>query len=289
MEERNVAFGHHGLQGAESTPAVQGSRSAGFGEMRSDQQSDHQYEEIPDLSTTDMSTPKSRLGVQLSRVSARTTRPSSIVLNYPSEMPPPGSFQFPPPTPSHFNFLPASAPLYVRKNKESVQNEESPVVNVSSSDKEGSWEDEDEDEAEEAVDWSKGFLGPRFPSLARERGKNSFEKEQKELKSLIDRELVQVHRLEQQINKSKFMEGIYVDQQCTLLSQPEIACATTNPDLLSADPRETLEIMQKVYETIAKAKRDRRTVLKRLEEAENPNQRKSKRLLKKPRKHYDKF
>ena len=76
------------------------------------------------------------------------------------------------------------------------------------------------------------------------------------------------------------MEGIYVDQQCTLLSQPEIACATTNPDLLSADPRETLEIMQKVYETIAKAKRDRRTVLKRLEDAENPNQRKSKRLLK---------
>ena len=109
------------------------------------------------------------------------------------------------------------------------------------------------------------------------------------MKSLIDRELVQVHRLEQQINKSKFMEGIYVDQQCTLLSQPEIACATTNPDLLSADPRETLEIMQRVYETIAKAKRDRRTVLKRLEEAENPNQRKSKRLLKKPRKHYDKF
>ena len=97
-----------------------------------------------------------------------------------------------------------------------------------------------------------------------------------------------MHRLEQQINKSKFLEGIYVDQQCTLLAQPDIACATTNPDLLSADPRETLEIMQKVYETIAKAKRDRRNVLKRLEDAEN-GQRKSKRLLKKPRKRYDKF
>ena len=161
------------------------------------------------------------------------------------------------------------------------------MVNVSSSDKESSWEDEEEDEAEEAVDWSRSFLGPRFPSLARERGKNSFEKEKQELKSLIDRELVQVHRLEQQINKSKFLEGIYVDQQCTLLAQPDIACATTNPDLLSADPRETLEIMQKLYETIAKAKRDRRTVLKRLEDAENP--RRSKRLLKKPRRRYDKF
>ena len=167
-----MAFGHHGLQGSESTPAVQGTRSAGFDEMSSDQQSDHQYEEIPDLSRTAMSTPKSRMGVQLSGVSARTTRPSSIVLNYPSEMQTSRSFQFPPPTPSHFNFLPASAPLYVRKNKESVQIEESPVVNVSSSDKESSWEDEEEDEAEEAVDWSRSFLGPRFPSLARERGKN---------------------------------------------------------------------------------------------------------------------
>ena len=162
------------------------------------------------------------------------------------------------------------------------------MVNVSSSDKESSWEDEEEDETEEAVDWSsRSFLGPRFPSLAKENGKNSFEKDKQELKTLIDRELVQVNRLEQQINKSKFLEGIYVDQQCTLLAQPEIACATTNPDLLSADPKETLEIMQKLYETISKAKRDRLTVLKRLEDAENP--RRSKRLLKKPRRRYDKF
>ena len=128
VEERNVAFGPHGLQGAESTPAVQGSRSiasAGFGEMRSDQQgmcqSNHQYEEIPDLSPPDLSTPKSRLRVQLPPVSARTTRPSSVVLNYATEMPPPGSFQFPPPAPSNFNFISASAPPYVRTGKESVQ------------------------------------------------------------------------------------------------------------------------------------------------------------------------
>ena len=138
------------------------------------------------------------------------------------------------------------------------------------------------------MDWSQGFLGPRFPSLAREQGRNSYAKEQQELKSLIDRELVQVHRLEQQINKSSFLEGIYVDQPCTLLSQPDIACATTNPDLLSADPRETLERMKKVYETIANAKIDRRKVLERLEDVEN-GQRKSKRLLLKPRKHYNNY
>ena len=276
--ERNVTFGQ----------AAQGPRGAGFDEVRSDQQSEHPYEEIPDLSDPDQSTPRSRLGVQLPQVSVRSTRPHRVVLNYPSEMHLPGAFQFPPPNPSQFNFLPATAPLYVRRNKESVQIEESPVVNVSSSDKESSWEDEEENETEEAVDWSgRRFLGPRFPSLAKENETSSYEKDKQELKSLIDRELTQVNRLEQQINKSKFLEGIYVDKQCTLLDQPEIACATTNPDLLSANPKERLEIMQKLYETIAKAKRDRLTVLKRLEDAERP--RRSKRLLKKPRRRYDKF
>ena len=285
VEERNVA-----------TPAARGSRglaSNGSGDVRSDQQGrcqpDHQYEEIPDLSTPDLSTPKSRLRVPLPPVSAKTTPPSSVGLHCAREMPPPGSFQFPPPAPSHFNFLSASAPPYVSTVQESVHDERSPVVDVSTRILESSWEDEEEDEEEEEpVDWSKGFLGPRFPSLARERGRNSYATEQLELKSLIDRELVQVHRLEQQINKSSFLEHIYVDQPCTLLSQPDIACATTNPDLLSADPRETLEIMKKVYETIANAKMDRRKVLKRLEDVEN-GQRKSKRLLQKPRKHYNDF
>ena len=99
---------------------------------------------------------------------------------------------------------------------------------------------------------------------------------------------MQVHRLEQQINKSSFLERIYEGQQCSLLSQPDIACATTNPDLLSADPREALEIMKKVYETIANAKSDRRKVLERLEDVES-GQRKSKRLQQRPRKHYNDY
>ena len=161
--------------------------------------------------------------------------------------------------------------------------EGSKVVDV-----EDSWESTDEDETEDPVDWSKGFLGPRFPSLAKEQGRNSYTEEQQELKSLIDRELVQVHRLEQRINKSSFLEKIYEDQPCTLLSQPEIACATTNPDLLSEDPRETLEIMKRVYDTIANAKLDRRKVLERLENVES-GQRKSKRLQQRPRKHYNDY
>ena len=162
------------------------------------------------------------------------------------------------------------------------------MVTVSSSDEESSWEDDEENGAEEAVDWgSRSFLGPRFPSLAKEKEKGSYEKDKQELKKLIDRELGQVNRLEQQINQSKFLGGIYADKQCTLLDQPEIACATTNPDLLSANPKERLEIMQQLYETIAKAKKDRLAVLKRLEDAERP--RRSKRLLKKPKRRYDKF
>ena len=274
--ERNVTFG----------PTAQGPRGAGFDEVRSDPQSEHTYEEIPDLSDPDLSTPRSRLGVHLPHVSVRSTRPHKVVLNYPSAMHLPGAFHFPPPNPSQFNFLPATAPISVRRNKESVQIEENPVLDVSSSDRESSWEDDEENE--EDVDWSsRSFLGPRFPSLAKEKETSSYEKDKQELKTLIDRELQLVHKLEQKINQSKILEGIYVDKQCTLLDQPQIACAYTNPDLLSANPKERIEIMQNLYETIIKAKKDRVTVLKRLEDAEKP--RRSKRLLKKPRRRYDKF
>merc|ERR1712002_1047882 len=113
------------------------------------------------------------------------------------------------PAPSQFNFFPASAPLSVRRNKETVQIMENPVTNVSSSDKEGGWEDDEENE--ESEDWSsRNFLGPRFPSLAKEKETSSYEKDEQELKSLIDRELSLVSRLEQKINKSKLLGGIYI-------------------------------------------------------------------------------
>merc|ERR1712002_1170757 len=173
------------------------------------------------------------------------------------------------PAPSQFNFWPASAPLSIRRNKETVQILENPVANVSSSDKESGWEDDEENE--EAVDWSsRNFLGPRFPSLAKEKETGSYEEDEQELKPLIDRELSLVSRLEQKINKSKLLGGIYIDKQCTLLEKHQIACASMDPERLSANPKERIEIMQDLYETIAKAKRDRITVLKRLEEAEKP-------------------
>ena len=114
--------------------------------------------------------------------------------------------------------------------------------------------------------------------------KESYETEKDELKILIDRELQIVHHLEEQINNSTILEGIYANNKCTLLYQPQILTANTNPDLLSDNPQERVKIMQGLYETIRKAKEDRVTVLERLEEAENL--RRSKRLLQKPKKTY---
>ena len=126
-----------------------------------------------------------------------------------------------------------------------------------------------------------------FRSLAKEKEQGSYEKDKDELKELIDRELQVVHKLEQKINHSKILEGIYADNKCTLLDQPQIACAYTNPDLLSNNPKERIEIMNNIYEKIRKAKEDRVTVLKRLEEAEKL--RRSKRLLTKPKRRYDQY
>ena len=99
----------------------------------------------------------------------QTTPPSGVGLQFEKEMPPPGPFQFPPPG----TFLSASAPPYGRTSHASVQDEGSPVVDV-----ENSWESPDDNETEDPLDWSKGFLGPRFPSLAKEQGRNSYTREQ---------------------------------------------------------------------------------------------------------------
>ena len=154
------------------------------------------------------------------------------------------------------------------------------------------WEDENEDEEQvednkEEVDWSRNFLGPNSPSMTKEKEQTSYETEKDELKILIDRELQIVHSLEEQINNSTILEGIYANNKCTLLYQPQIVCANTNPDLLSDNPQERVKIMKGLYETIMKAKEDRVTVLERLEEAENL--RRSKRLLQKPKRRYDEY
>ena len=128
---------------------------------------------------------------------------------------------------------------------------------------------------------------PNSPSMTKEKEQGSYETEKDELKKLIDRELQMVHNLEQQINHSTILEGIYANNRCTLLEEPQIVCVNTNPDLLSNSPKERIEIMKGLYETIMKAKEDRVTVLERLEEAENL--RRSKRLLQKPKRRYDEY
>ena len=207
-----------------------------------------------------------------------------MVLNYTTDRLP-LAFLFPSASQSQFNFQETPTPLSITRH---VQSEEQ-VLDVSGKD---GWEDENEDEEQvednnEEVDCSRNFLGPNSPSMTKEKEHTSYETEKDELKILIDRELQIVHNLEEQINNSTILEGIYANNKCTLLYQPQIVTVNTNPDLLSDNPQERVKIMQGLYETIMKAKEDRVTVLERLEEAENL--RRSKRLLQKPKRRYDEY
>ena len=120
--------------------------------------------------------------------------------------------------------------------------------------------------------------------------KESYAEEQLRLKSLIDQQLMKVHRLEQEINQSMYGE-IYEDQPCAMLYDQEIAWASTNPQLLSNDPVERLAIMRKVRDNLVKATMDRRVVLEKLQDVElyQSGQRRSKRLQEKPRKRYNNY
>ena len=143
-------------------------------------------------------------------------------------------------------------------------------------------EEQVEDNAElewdnEELDWRRRLLGPNAPSVTEQKN---------ELKILIDRELLLVHNLEEQINNSALLDGIYThpDNKCSLLYQPNMTIVSTNPDHLSDDPQERVLMMQDLYEQILKAKEERVNVLERLAEAEHV--RRSKRLLRKPKKKY---
>ena len=151
------------------------------------------------------------------------------------------------------------------------------------------WESEqDEEEQEENSDelewdneefnWQRRLLEPNAPSMM---------EQQQELKFLIDREMLLVHNLEQKINSSETLDGIYnhQDAKCSLLYEPNMATVSANPNQLSDSPRERVRIMADLYEKIQQAKEARLTVLENLAEADNV--RKSKRLMLKPKKKYN--
>ena len=95
-----------------------------------------------------------------------------------------------------------------------------------------------------------------------------------------------VHNLEQQINSSEALEGIYnhKDTKCSLLYEPHMATVSANPNHLSDSPRERVRIMADLYEKIQLAKEARVRALENMAEADNV--RKSKRLMLKPKKKY---
>merc|ERR1711947_58235 len=110
--------------------------------------------------------------------------------------------------------------------------------------------------------------------------------EQQELQTLIDKEILLVHNLELQINRSEALEGIYnhKDTKCSLLYEEHMTIVTTNPNILSDSPRERVRMMKDIYEKIQLAKEKRIRALENM--AEVDNLRKSKRLMLKPKKRY---
>ena len=97
-----------------------------------------------------------------------------------------------------------------------------------------------------------------------------------------------LEQFEVQINRSDTLEGIYnhKDNKCSLLYEENIATVTTDPNILSTNPRERVKMMRDIYENIQLVKTKRIRTLENLTEGEKL--RKSKRLMSKPKKSYKK-
>ena len=122
----------------------------------------------------------------------------------------------------------------------------------------------------------------RFKGFSKEM--NKIAKKQSLIKNLIDTELSNVHKLEQEINCEIYGEDTYnTPTPCSLLKDTYVATATTSPELLSSDPRERLEIMKQVRGMSAKTKHQ-----ETLRKLQVPPKRRS-RLQHKPRPDYTEY
>ena len=262
-------------------------------EVETDPEEQHDYEEIPEKvehePDHDITTPRSRLR---NPIPVRQRKPHRVVLNCtPDQLP--GAFLSSPMTQPQFHFQETPTPLPITTQwqeeeqelgatggegwERQVQDEEQQLGESGEEEWESEPDEEEQVEDNEELDWRRRLLGPNAPSVTEQKN---------ELKFLIDRELLLVHNLEEQINNSALLDGIYThpDNKCSLLYQPNMVTVSTNPDHLSDSPQERVQIMQDLYEQILKAKEDRVNVLERLAEAEHV--RRSKRLLRKPKKKY---
>jgi len=233
------------------------------------------YEEIPDK--IDLATPKSWIPTKFT---FNQQTPSQVIVNCSPDSLPKAFITETMASPP-FPQAPTQIPLQERTRQEGDElgavggtgwNE--PVHNEEKD--ENDWENE---QNREGYEWdNEGFAWNTHELTVAE--------EQQELQTLIDKEILLVHNIELQINRSDTLEGIYnhKDTKCSLLYEENIATVTTDPNILSNNPRERVRMMRDIYEKIQLAKEKRIRALENM--AEVDNLRKSKRLMSKPKKSY---
>ena len=151
-------------------------------------------------------------------------------------------------------------------------------------------EESDNGDDSDAVDWNaKNYLGPLFPSMSRDvsTGRRCYREEQRELQVMINEELQNIHRLENNINKTIY--GAASDNPCTMLDYQEVVYAATAPELLATNPKKQIAMMKNVMKMMEDAKAHHQGVLAQLQVPPPPPPRQSDRLQKKQKRDFRRF
>ena len=140
-----------------------------------------------------------------------------------------------------------------------------------------------------AEDWNaKTFLGPRFPSMENTT-RRCYKEEQKELQMMINEELQNIHRLENDINKTIYGQSKPSGNPCSMLDYQDVVCAASAPELLNKDPKKQIAMMKNVLQMMEDAKAHHQGILTQLQVPLPAAQRQSDRLQQKQRRNYKTF
>ena len=146
-------------------------------------------------------------------------------------------------------------------------------------------------EEEPADDWhNKKYLGPSFPSMEREEEEQicmprNLRVEQLELQDLLNHELQNVHKLENDISWRIY--GTNKEAPVSLLDHQEVIYATQNPTFLAPDTKAQISVMKNVLAMMNTAKAHHQEILAKLDVP--PAQRQSSRLQNKEKIDYRRF